>query len=73
MNISAGGKAATAGRLLGEDKILGHHDQYFYGGKPPHYTPSSMFPQLNNNEATFHEVVNSGEVEKFLEFMKVRF
>ena len=53
------------------EKILGHHDRYFPGGKPLEFTPSSLLPQLGSDESTLHDIVKSRNLDKLIHFLEV--
>ncbi len=53
------------------EKILGHHDRYFPGGKPLEITPSAMLPQLDNDEVILHNIVKSRNIDDLIRFLEV--
>ena len=53
------------------EKILGHHDRYFPGGKPLEFTPSALLPQLDNDERILHDIVKSRNMDNLIRFLEV--
>ncbi len=54
------------------EKILGHHDRYFPGGKPLEFTPSVMLPQLESDEIVLHNIVKSRNMDDLISFLEAR-
>ena len=53
------------------EKILGHHDRYFPGGKPLELIPSALLPQLDSDEVILHDIVRSRNLEDLIRFLEV--